>query len=203
MTAMEQDLLVLHGLAVRKSGTADQVARVLGQSASEVQAALDRLATSGDVVDAKELFMPTPAGRQRLATAYSEQCASVRADETFIDAFERFEAINTRILALFTRWQTISRAGTTVPNDHTDVDYDAKVIDDLGDIHERAETILAAFAKQVPRFAAYAERLDEAFEKALTGEHQFVSGVRVDSYHTVWHELHEDLLTTLGRSRKE
>jgi hypothetical protein len=200
---MEFGMLVLHGLSVRKSGTAEQVARLLGESAGEVGSALDTLRTSGDVAGAKGMFMPTPAGRARLEETYPAEFAAVRADECFAAAFERFEAINTRLLALLTRWQTVSRGGTTVPNDHSDLDYDAKVIDELGAIHERAEPVLAVFAKQGPRFAAYARRLDEAAEKALTGDGDFVSGVRVDSYHTVWHELHEDLLRTLGRSRKE
>ena len=30
-----------------------------------------------------------------------------------------------------------------------------------------------------------------------------MTGVRVDSYHIVWHELHEDLLRMLGRTRQE
>jgi hypothetical protein len=50
---------------------------------------------------------------------------------------------------------------------------------------------------------AYAGRLAAAYDRALAGETDFVSGVRVDSYHTVWHELHEDLLRVLGRTRQE
>ena len=36
----------------------------------------------------------------------------------------------------------------------------------------------------------------------LSGEIDYVSGVKVGSYHTVWFELHEDLLRLLGRSRE-
>ncbi|NQV20995.1 MAG: hypothetical protein HQ511_06225, partial [Rhodospirillales bacterium] len=42
-----------------------------------------------------------------------------------------------------------------------------------------------------------------ALEKAEDGETEFVSGAKVDSYHTVWFELHEDLLRILGREREE
>jgi hypothetical protein len=200
---LEFDLLVLHGLSVRKSGTPEQLARLLGEPADEAASALAGLQAAGDVVGARGVFMPTPAGRARLDAAYPAEFAGVRADECFTEAFERFEVINSRLLALLTRWQTVSRGGTTVPNDHSDPDYDAKVIDELCAINERAEPILAVLAKQMPRFGAYARRLEEAAEKALTGDPDFVSGARVDSYHTVWHELHEDLLRTLGRSRKE
>jgi hypothetical protein len=200
---MEEDLLVLHGLAVKKSGTAEQVARLLGQPEAEVSATFGALVSSGEVAGAKGLYMPTPAGRNRLDAAYPALFAKIRADESFACAFERFEAINRHLLALITRWQTISRAGTSVPNDHLDPGYDAKVLDELGDTHDRVQPVLGAFARPAVRFSAYSQRLDEAFERALTGEHDYVSGVRVDSYHTVWHELHEDLLRTLGRSRKE
>jgi hypothetical protein len=35
------------------------------------------------------------------------------------------------------------------------------------------------------------------------GEHEYVAGARVDSIHTVWMELHEDHLQSLGISREE
>jgi hypothetical protein len=194
---------VLHALAVRKSGTAEQVARLLGAAEAEVAAALDALTTAGAVAGARGIVMPTPTGRSTLDDEYADRFAGLRADESFTAAFERFEALNPELLALLTRWQTVSRAGTSLPNDHSDPDYDAKVLDELGDLHERAEPVLAALAAPEPRYAAYATRLGEAYERALTGEPDYVSGVRVDSYHTVWHQLHEDLLRTLGRERRE
>jgi len=35
------------------------------------------------------------------------------------------------------------------------------------------------------------------------GEFEFFTGVKVNSYHNLWFELHEDLLCTLGLERKE
>jgi hypothetical protein len=49
----------------------------------------------------------------------------------------------------------------------------------------------------------YRVRLAEAYDQVLAGQHEYVSGVRIDSYHTVWFELHEDLLRMLGREREE
>lgn len=194
---------VLHALAVRKAGTPEQLARLLGAPEAAVADALAKLTAAGAVAGARGIVMPTPAGRSTLDAEYPERFGVLRADESFVAAFERFEALNPGLLALLTRWQTVSRAGTSVPNDHSDEDYDAKVLDELGDLHERTEPVLAALAAPAPRFGAYATRLDEAYERALSGEPDYVSGVRVDSYHTVWHELHEDLLRTLGRERDE
>ncbi len=111
--------------------------------------------------------------------------------------------INKKLLALLTRWQTVPQAGTTVPNDHSDAAYDTAVIDELGELHERAEKLLAVFSSRIPRYAAYERRLGEAYDAALAGDVDYVSGVRVDSYHIVWHQLHEDLLRVLGRTRQE
>ena len=58
--------------------------------------------------------------------------------------------------------------------------------------------MLDAFARLVPRLAVHRRRLSEALARASAGETDYVSGVRVASYHTVWFELHEDLLRLLG-----
>ena len=200
---LDPDLLVLHALAVRKSGTAEQVAAVLGLDPAAVESELNRRSEAGDVLGAKGIFMATPAGRARLDSAYPDAYAGLRREEQFIASADRFETINKRLLDLLTRWQTLSRAGVSVPNDHSDPDYDAKIIDELGDLHDRSEPVLTTMAGPVPRFGSYRDRLGAAYERALTGEPDFVSGVRVDSYHTVWHEAHEDLLRVLGRSREE
>jgi hypothetical protein len=102
-----------------------------------------------------------------------------------------------------TDWQTVEIAGETVANDHADADYDAKIIDRLGDLHERAEGMLVTLAAALPRLTIYKDKLLAALEKAGDGETDWVSAVKIDSYHTVWFELHEDLLRVLGRVREE
>jgi hypothetical protein len=88
-------------------------------------------------------------------------------------------------------------------NDHSNEDYDQKIIDRLGEFHEHADRVLAMLAKQVPRFQVYRDKLKVALERAEDGDIQWVSDVKIDSYHTLWFELHEDLLCTLGRTRAE
>lgn len=200
---MDIGLLVLHGLAVKKAGTAEDVSTVLGEDVVTVQQALDGAQSQGDVVGAKGMFMPTSSGRARLEGAYGEAFSEVRDDEEFTSAADRFETVNRKLLALLTRWQSVPRAGTTVPNDHSDPAYDTAIIDELGELHERAEKVLVLLSSRIPRYAAYQRRLDGAYDAALSGALDFVSGVKVDSYHTIWHELHEDLLRVLGRTRQE
>jgi len=45
--------------------------------------------------------------------------------------------------------------------------------------------------------------LTAALERAEDGAIEWVSDVRIASYHTVWFEMHEDLLRALGRERVE
>ena len=147
--------------------------------------------------------MVAPAGRAWLDERYPEVFAALRSDDAASAAYGRFERVNRELLALFTDWQTMPARGERLPNDHSDADYDRSVIDRLGDLHERAEKVLARLSELEERLSRYAERLDGAYDKVLAGETDFVSGVRVDSYHTVWFELHEDLLRMLGRKREE
>jgi hypothetical protein len=130
-------------------------------------------------------------------------CAELRANPDFVKAYERFEVINREILDLFTRWQTVEVGGKAVPNDHTDEDYDNRIIDELGRLHERALPVLDAFAAVDPRYSIYRKRFESAYDRVLTGDKDWVSGARIDSYHTVWFELHEDILWMLGRTRQQ
>jgi hypothetical protein len=158
----------------------------------------------GRAVGAKGTFMVTPAGRAWLDEHYPEAFAEFRSDPEASAAYERFEKINRELLKLFTDWQMMpSAGGERVQNDHSDERYDHAIIDRLGALHERAERNLDRFAELETRLEVYKHRLDEAYDKVLAGEHDYVSGARIDSYHTVWFELHEDLLRMLGREREE
>lgn len=199
------DLLALHGLAVKKAGGPAAVAAVLGGEDEEaITAALVEAVAAGRAAGAKGTFMVSPAGREWLDQRYPEVFAEFRANPEASEAYERFERINRELLALFTDWQMMpSAGGERVPNDHSDSDYDHGVVDRLGAQHERAEKVLDRFAGLEPRLGVYRERLDEAYDRVLAGEIDWVSGARIDSYHTVWFELHEDLLRMLGREREE
>jgi hypothetical protein len=201
--AVDTSMLALHGLAVKKSGPPEEVARITGLPVDAVASEFQRAQDADEVLGAKGTFMLTPAGQAKLAAGYATVCADIRENSRFQKAYEHFESVNGDLLDLFTRWQTVTRAGATVPNDHTDPEYDAKLVDELGDIHERAERTLSDFTEAVPRFSIYRDRLAAAYDKVLGGEQDYVSGVRLDSYHTVWFEMHEDLLRLLGRERDD
>lgn len=202
-TATSMGFLAVHGLAVKKSGDATAVASMLGADPAEVERALDAAVADGWVIGARGTFMVTPAGRSWLEERYPQLFAGYRANPELAQAYERFERVNRDLLTLMTDWQSVPTGGGRVHNDHLDADYDRRIFDRLGDLHERAEKVFDRLVAVVARLARYRDRLDAAYDRVLAGEIDYVSGVRIDSYHTVWFELHEDLLRMLGRTREE
>ena len=55
----------------------------------------------------------------------------------------------------------------------------------------------------LPGLAGYRVRLGRAAEAAKAGDGRFVASPRVDSYHGIWFELHEDLIQLAGRTRAD
>ena len=200
---MADGYLVLHGLAIKKHADAAAVAAALGLAEAEVREALDEAVAKGRAMRAGEAYSLTPVARVALDGMYSKLYATQRADDGFVAACERFETINRELKRLMTAWQTIEIDGESVLNDHTNKDHDDRLIDRLGALHERAEPILGQLSAGLPRLAIYAGKLEAALEKAEDGAIEWVSGAKIESYHTVWFELHEDLLRILGRTRRE
>ncbi len=195
--------LVLHGLAIKKHGSAEAVAGIVGLEASEVAQALAAAVSQGRAVEAGGAYMLTPAARVSLGGEYSKVYAAQRADQAFVAAYERFELVNRQLKEIMTAWQTVEVGGQSVANDHADKAYDDAVIGRLGELHERAEAVFGPLSAGVPRLAIYQAKLLAALEHAEDGETEWLSGAKIESYHTVWFELHEDLLRILGRERTE
>ena len=200
---MNQTHLVMHGLAVKKHATPEVVAGIVGLETDEVRKVLVNLVEAKRVAEANGKYLLTPAARMALDSDYSRLYADVRVHPDFKAAYEGFERLNGALKQLITDWQTLPVGGGRVPNDHSNKDYDAKIIDRLGELHERAELVLKRLARVVPRFQIYDEKLRAALGRSEDGAIQWVSDAKIESYHTLWFELHEDLLRLMGREREE
>lgn len=200
---MRDMTLVIHGLAIKKYGSAEQVADLTGLDQELVDSLIAEGVASGRISEAKDKFMLTPAAQIALQGEYSQLYAAHRTDEKFMAAYEEFERINTDFKQLVTKWQTMEVGGQVVANDHSDPDYDAEIIDALGALHERIEGVLDRLSETESRIAHYKKKLLEAIEKVEDGDVEWFSDATIDSYHTVWFELHEDLLRITGRKREE
>ena len=74
---------------------------------------------------------------------------------------------------------------------------------DLQDILERVSTTITRTSEHLPRFAGYPPRMKTALDRVLEGENEYLTSPKVESFHNVWMECHEDYLLTLGISREE
>ena len=113
---------------------------------------------------------------------------------------EVFLPVNRRLRELCTAWQCLPDGS---PNDHTDAMYDASIRDRLDDIHEAVLRVLARMQGDLPRVGVYGPRLDEALERLDSEGTSWFASPLIDSYHTVWMHLHQELLLGLGISRRE
>ena len=201
---MNHDLhRVMHGVAIRKHGDAKAVAALAGVPVARVETVLAGAVAGGRVAEVDGKYMLTPCGQMMLAGEYSRFNDALRGNADFVAAYQRFEVINKDLKQLITDWQTMEVGGKRVANDHSNKDYDERVIGRLGDLHERFEPILKKLCAGEPRLKVYSDKLGVALEKAEDGDAAWVSDAKLDSYHTVWFELHEDLLRILGHVREE
>lgn len=200
---IDQRDLVFHGLAIKRHAGAAAIAGLIGLPEAEVADALANAVATGRVVEAGGSFALAPLTRVALDARYSKHYGALRRDAAFVAAYERFEVVNKTLKTAITDWQTITVGGQRVANDHSDKAHDEAVIDRIGTIHEQVEPILKALAVGEPRFAIYGKKLLEALDAAEDGDHEWISDIRRESYHTVWFELHEDLLRVMGKVREE
>lgn len=195
--------LVLHGVAIKKYAEPDSISEIIALPSETVEKVVESTTARGQIVSVGGKVTLSPAGKLILANGYSRFYADIRANEEFINAYERFEKINVELKALITAWQVRPIGGATITNDHSDKGYDDKIIDRLGELHERAEQVLAALSDVLPRMQVYRDKLMTALERAEDGAIEWVSDAKIESYHTLWFELHEDLLCMLGHERQE
>jgi hypothetical protein len=193
-------LLVLH--CCRLKGFAD-APTIAGWSGSDERAVE---LTASHLMDQALLHLPgagtlgwalTPTGRSENERLLGLELELVGARPDIQDAYGRFLGLNAELKAICTDWQV---RGDTL-NDHSDVDHDEAVIVRLVALHRKARVVCRDLDARLSRFGRYEGRLATARQKVLDGDGGWFTQPLIDSYHTVWFELHEDLLATLGIDR--
>jgi pyruvate,orthophosphate dikinase len=190
---------VLRVIAIKGFALPDAVADAVLASSDDVSPVVDRLVAEGLVDATAGAFRLTDAGRSQAdALLVAERdswglYAATAALDAFLD-------IDQRVKETVTAWQLRDEQ---TPNDHTDAEYDASVLDRLAAVHDDAATWLATLTGGCPRLADYGVRLTRAVDAARAGDGRYVASPRVDSYHGAWFELHEDLIQLAGRNRED
>jgi hypothetical protein len=196
-------LLVLHGLRLKGFAESGDVAALVQLEPSVVAAQLDELQRE-DLVLYREGRLTgwalTPAGRQAQEALLQAELEACGARDAVFDAYKRFLDLNTDLLTVCTAWQMKDEA--TI-NDHSDTAYDNNVIDQLHELHRRVEPIVRDLEATLDRYRGYGPRLAASLDKLRSGEKEWFTKPLIDSYHTVWFQLHEDLLNSLGIERSQ
>jgi hypothetical protein len=136
--------------------------------------------------------------QRRLGTELDQTGARAEVDA----AHGLFVDLNSSFLATVSNWQIRPKpTDLLAANDHTDQRWDARVVADLHDLDHGLRPVCEQLAAALQRFDGYAERYSAALQRVDRGERSWVAQPKIDSCHTVWMELHEDLLATLGLER--
>jgi pyruvate,orthophosphate dikinase len=190
---------VIRAIAIKGFATTQGIADAVLATPDDVQPQLDGLTRDGLIESTADAFKLTDAGRDRadvLLTAEREAWGL----EAATAALDAFLDIDHRVKEIVTAWQM--RDDQTV-NDHTDADYDADILARLDAIHADAMAWLTPIEPKAQRLADYGARLSQALDAAKRGDTRYVASPRVDSYHGIWFELHEDLIQLAGHTREE
>ncbi|MFC7304340.1 transcriptional regulator [Streptomyces monticola] len=199
----EADLMVLHALRCGGYSGMARVVTATGLDGSAVESELIDLAVAGLVTRVAGEFGVwglTESGRAADAERITGELDSAGARTAVAAAYERFLVLNPELLDLCTAWQLRSVDGVMTVNDHSDPSYDARVLGRFTALQQRATVVCDELSAALARFGRYRDRLAEALDRASAGELDYVADSTA-SYHTVWAELHEDLLATLGIPR--
>jgi pyruvate,orthophosphate dikinase len=199
-TPTEGDLII--ALLVRGSVTAEQLAESVAADPVDIGPGIERLLAAGDVERNRDALRPSSAGKLRALELVADDRRGL--DEGRVATLlEEFHALDGRMKAIVTAWQVRGEGAEQTLNDHSDAEYDAGVLDDLADLDAGADSWLEPLAAALRRYAAYRLRLRHAVELARAGDQRYLASPRVDSYHSVWFELHEDLIRLAGRRRED
>ncbi len=187
------ELAVLQAVRLKGRVSRDDLAKTLDDDVGRV---VDGLVESGLLVEGPNLRI-SPDGRGRLDELLTAERGRINEAAIGI-AYDEFRSVNTEFKTLVTDWQL--KAGQ--PNTHEDADYDDAVLNRLDDVHTRVTPVVDAVAAELPRLGRYSAKLQAALDRVRAGETMWLARPLIDSYHTVWFELHEELILAAGLTRE-
>ncbi len=176
-------------LALKGVATAAAIAAALGCAIDDVEETVAGLLAAGEIDElAGGGLRLRPAGTAQVDRRYA--LAAVRLAPRISHLLVDFRGVNGRFARLVTQWQASGPSPDLV----------ARLRDE---IHAEIEPIIEAVAVDEARFARYRDRLSAALGAIDDGDVEMVADPLRDSYHTVWFELHEELIRLSGRTRAD
>lgn len=189
---------LLQVLSVKGWATPEALGTAVDADAS---AALAQLVAMGLVEDTRLGYRVTDLGAGRVDELYARERELAR--RVIDDVYEAFALVNDDVKQIVTDWQMRTVGGQFVINDHRDRGHDLEVVARLRRADATASAALVPLTTPLPRFEVYPRRLRRAVRLIGDGDHSMVAAPVKDSYHTVWFELHEELMILSGRNRAD
>lgn len=172
---------------------------IRGMVRGEPDEVLSALVDRGLALRKGPIVMPTPKGTQA-AGELLRVTPGGQEEQELAKLFDAFLPINRRLRDACAAWQT--RPDGTV-NEHSDLAYDDSVRDRLEEVHSAIGPVLRRLAALEPVLASYRPRLQAALDKFDEGDTSSLASPLIDSYHTVWMQLHQQLILMIGLTRAE
>ena len=194
MNLTSTDFRLLRIAQLKGMASSEQLRAATPAAADDLDSRVGRLLDAGLLQQLPRGLRVTAAGRDWLGARLRQEAHAVDT-EASRRVYEAFTPINQEFKQLIYDWQ--------MRNNHQDAAYDDALILRLRDLHLAILPVLEAAACVVDRLAPYRDRFAAALRRIDAGEWRYVAAPLIDSYHTVWFELHEDLLSITGLSRKD
>jgi hypothetical protein len=198
------ELLVLHGLRLSGFATTDAVAARWELDDDEVGVLLEAARSEGWVTHRGGRvsgWMLTAKGRAHAEDLIAAELDANGGRRDAERAYTTFMPLNVSFLSICTDWQLREVDGEPTINDHADPVHDRAVVERLEAVHPEVITLVSTMSTRLDRYGGYQQRFAHALGRVRANDVDWLTKPVIDSYHTVWFELHEDLLATLGRSR--
>jgi len=192
----------LQTLLIKGAVPADQLSTAMRADPGLVSGMFSRLVSDNLAEVSGTGYRLTGAGRLRALDVFASDRRRMGGDEAAA-SLAAFRSLDHRMKDIVTAWQLRSIGAEPEINDHSDADYDEHVLDMLAELHADTAAWMTPLAETFSRFGRYRTRLEHALASARGGDQRYVASPRVDSYHSVWFELHEDLIRLSGHQRAD
>jgi pyruvate,orthophosphate dikinase len=194
--------MVLRALLIKGFVTPEGIATAFAATPEEMSSVLDKMKVDGLAGLSGGMFRLTPDATgvaHGLIAGDRQRWGAEKAT----GALDSFLPLDLRMKVIVTAWQMREVDGQQVLNDHSDGVYDASILADFDSLHRDVAAWIGPLSSGLPRLGAYEVRLERAASLVRAGDHLYIASPRVDSYHSIWFELHEDLILLAGRTRAD
>ncbi|WP_431950927.1 hypothetical protein [Nocardia lijiangensis] len=184
----------LHVIRFRSGVSVDELADLVGVPGDDAWTLVDGIRRAGYVRSVRGSFIVTADGvAADDAAVHRWRDRAPRADLDLVEEFDRhFLTANEIVKAAISNWQAnrseelVREVAAQLRSAVGDLAFPA---DGDGDVARLLET--------------YRQRLIKVVERAEGGNPAALSGIRAESFHSVWMELHAELLQLNGRVRTD